>query len=70
MSAGAAAVLVRGRAAPDRILGVVGERRPTLFFSVPALYAAMARSPAAGFDGLLERPRACVSAAEQYEVRH
>jgi benzoate-CoA ligase len=63
MSVGAAAVLVRGRAAPDRILGVLGSRRPTLFFSVPALYAAMARSPAAaGTD--FSSVRACVSAAE------
>ncbi len=63
MSVGAAAVLVRGRATPDRILAVLGSRRPTLFFSVPALYAAMARSPAAaGTD--FSSVRACVSAAE------
>ncbi len=63
MSVGAAAVLVRGRAAPDRILGVLGSHRPTLFFSVPGLYAAMARSPAAaGTD--FSSVRACVSAAE------
>jgi benzoate-CoA ligase family protein len=63
MSAGAAAVLIRGPAAPDRILGVVDERRPTLFFSVPALYAAMARSPVAASTDF-SSIRACVSAAE------
>ena len=63
MSVGAAAVLVRGRAAPGPDPGVSGSRRPTLFFSVPALYAAMARSPAAaGTD--FSSVRACVSAAE------
>jgi benzoate-CoA ligase family protein len=63
MSAGATAVLVRGRAAPDRVFETVARHRPTLFFSVPALYAAMARS-----SGIAETDfssvRACVSAAE------
>ena len=63
MSAGAAAVLVRGRPAPDRILATVGSRHPTLFFSVPALYAAMARSPVAA-ETDFSSVRACVSAAE------
>ena len=44
LSVGASSVLVRGRAAPERIFETVRARRPTLFFSVPALYAAMVKS--------------------------
>jgi benzoate-CoA ligase len=63
LSVGACSVLVRGRAAPDRIFETVRSSRPTLFFSVPALYAAMIKSAAvasADFSSV----RACVSAAE------
>ncbi|MBV9166650.1 MAG: benzoate-CoA ligase family protein [Solirubrobacterales bacterium] len=63
LSVGACSVLVRGRAVPDRIFEAVRKWRPTLFFSVPALYAAMVKSPAtasADFSSV----RACVSAAE------
>jgi benzoate-CoA ligase family protein len=63
LSAGATAVLMRGRAAPDRIFETVARHRPTLFFSVPALYAAMARTPAAAQTDF-SSVRACVSAAE------
>jgi benzoate-CoA ligase len=59
--AGATSVLMQGRPAPDEIFGVVERHRPTLFFSVPALYAAMLKAPAIGdFSSV----RACVSAAE------
>ena len=63
LSVGACAGLVKGRSVPDRIFEAVGRYRPTLFFSVPALYAAMVRSEgvsAADFSSV----RACVSAAE------
>jgi benzoate-CoA ligase family protein len=63
LSAGATAVQVRGPSRPDRILATVAESRPTLFFSVPALYAAMLKAPALAttdFAGV----RACISAAE------
>jgi benzoate-CoA ligase len=63
MSVGAAAVLVRGRSAPGRIFETVERTKPTLFFSVPALYAAMVRAPGAG-DTDFSSVRACVSAAE------
>jgi benzoate-CoA ligase family protein len=63
MSVGAAAILVRGRPVPDRIFETVARHRPTLLFSVPALYAAMARSPLAS-DTDFSSVRACVSAAE------
>ena len=63
MSVGAAAVLVRGRSAPGRIFETVERTKPTLFFSVPALYAAMVRAPGAG-ETDFSSVRACVSAAE------
>jgi benzoate-CoA ligase len=63
MSVGASAVLVRGRSAPGRIFETVEMRQPTLFFSVPALYAAMVRAPGAG-ETDFSSVRACVSAAE------
>ncbi|HET7048318.1 MAG TPA: benzoate-CoA ligase family protein [Solirubrobacteraceae bacterium] len=63
MSVGASSVLVRGRSAPGRIFEVIEHRHPTLFFSVPALYAAMVRAPGAS-DTDFSSVRACVSAAE------
>ena len=63
LSVGASSVLRRGRAAPEQIFETVGATKPTLFFSVPALYAAMVKSPGvatADFSSV----RACISAAE------
>jgi benzoate-CoA ligase family protein len=63
LSVGACSVLRRGRALPDRIFETVRNTHPTLFFSVPALYAAMLKTStlaAADFSGV----RACISAAE------
>jgi benzoate-CoA ligase family protein len=63
LSVGACSGLVKGRSVPDRIFEAVGRYRPTLFFSVPALYAAMVRSPTiSGVE--FGSVRACVSAAE------
>ena len=63
LSVGAASVLVRGRSTPPHIFATVNRCRPTLFFSVPALYAAMIKSrEVAGVD--FSTIRACVSAAE------
>jgi benzoate-CoA ligase len=63
LSVGATAILVKGRAAPVRIFETVTRERPTLFFSVPALYAAMVKAPEAA-DADFSSVRACVSAAE------
>jgi benzoate-CoA ligase len=60
--AGATSVLLAGRPTPDAIFDMVETHRPTLFFSVPALYAAMLKSGAAERD--FSSARACVSAAE------
>ena len=63
LSAGATAVQVRGPSRPDRILATVASHRPTLFFSVPALYAAMLKTPALATADFTSA-RACISAAE------
>jgi benzoate-CoA ligase len=63
LSVGATTGLVKGRSTPDRIFEAVGGYQPTLFFSVPALYAAMVKAPGAG-DVDFSSVRACVSAAE------
>jgi benzoate-CoA ligase len=63
LTAGATAVQVRGPSRPDRILETVARYRPTLFFSVPALYAAMLKAPALA-DTDFTSARACISAAE------
>jgi benzoate-CoA ligase len=59
---GATAVLGVGRPAPAAILSVLREHRPTMFFSVPALYGALAREPEA--EDAFASVRTCVSAAE------
>jgi benzoate-CoA ligase len=60
--AGATSVLMAGRPAPEPIFATVETHRPTLFFSVPALYAAMLKAGAGDRD--FASVRACVSAAE------
>ena len=63
LSVGACSTLAKGRATPERIFETVARVRPTLFFSVPALYAAMVRAPGAA-EVDFSSVRACVSAAE------
>jgi benzoate-CoA ligase family protein len=59
---GATSVLMQGPTRPEAIIRTLTERRPTVFFSVPALFSALVRDPAA--DGALKSVRFCVSAAE------
>ena len=63
LSVGACSTLVKGRSTPDRIFETVSRVHPTLFFSVPALYAAMVKAPG-GSEVDFRSVRACVSAAE------
>ena len=63
MAAGATAVQVYGPSRPDRILDTVSRYHPTMFFSVPALYAAMLKAPT-GAQADFSSVRACISAAE------
>src|SRR6202171_2807884 len=64
MSAGARAVLLPDRPTPDGVLAVMRRHRPTIFYGVPSLYAALLAHkdvpPGAGSDRL----RLCVSAGE------
>jgi benzoate-CoA ligase family protein len=59
---GATSVLMKGPSKPESILATLRAHRPTVFFSVPGLYALLVRDPAA--DGAMEGVRLCVSAAE------
>src|SRR5437763_5642657 len=63
LSVGACSTLVKGRSTPYRIFETVARVRPPLFFSVPALYAAMVKAPG-GSEVDFSSVRACVSAAE------
>ncbi|WP_020673053.1 benzoate-CoA ligase family protein [Amycolatopsis nigrescens] len=64
LSAGAAAVLYPGRPEPHAIAGLLRTARPTVFFGVPTLYAALLAMPRAAerldFSGV----RLAVSAGE------
>jgi benzoate-CoA ligase len=51
-----------GPTKPEPILETLRHHRPTVFFSVPALFGAIVRDPTA--DGALDSARFCVSAAE------
>jgi benzoate-CoA ligase family protein len=62
LSRGAASVLMAGPPRPDAILETLRAHRPTVFFSVPALFGLLVRD--AGADGALDSVRFCVSAAE------
>jgi benzoate-CoA ligase family protein len=63
LSVGATSVLTRGRPTPDRIFETVERHRPTLLFSVPALYAAMLKTERVSSVDFTS-VRVCVSAAE------
>ena len=58
---GASAVLMDGPPRPERLLSTLREQRPTVLFSVPALYAMFAEDPDS--DGALSSVRMCVSAS-------
>jgi benzoate-CoA ligase family protein len=59
---GATAVLNAGPPRPPAILDALRRHRPTIFFSVPALYGALLRE--AAMEDAFESVRMCVSAAE------
>ena len=65
-ASGATAVLMRGPTRPEPILETLRRHRPTVFFSVPALFGALVREPAA--EEALRPVRFCVSAAEPLPV--
>ncbi|HEX3833529.1 MAG TPA: AMP-binding protein, partial [Solirubrobacteraceae bacterium] len=59
---GATSVLMTGPTKPGPILQTLRTHRPSVFFSVPALFGVLVRDPAA--DGALDSVRVCASAAE------
>lgn len=62
LAVGATAVLHAGDPLPEQLLALMGRHRPTLFFSVPTVYAQIIRSVG---DPHLHLPmRLCVSAGE------
>jgi benzoate-CoA ligase len=74
-SVGATAVLYPGRPAPDKMFEVLATCRPSIFYGVPTLYAAMLQLAdagesregsrgSAGLDQALSSVRVCVSAGE------
>ncbi|MGH2880371.1 MAG: benzoate-CoA ligase family protein, partial [Solirubrobacteraceae bacterium] len=58
---GASAVLLDGPPRPERLLGALRDHRPSVLFSVPALYGLLAED--AGAAGALESLRLCFSAS-------
>jgi benzoate-CoA ligase len=59
---GATAVLMSGPPKPKAILDTLRRHRPSVFFSVPALFGLLVREP--GAEDALKSVRFCVSAAE------
>jgi len=64
MAVGAQSILFPHRPTPDSVFEILSHRRPTIFFGVPTLYAAMlaAKEPEKRWD--LSSLRLCVSAGE------
>jgi 4-hydroxybenzoate-CoA ligase len=64
MHAGASAALLPDRPTPDAVMAVMARHRPTMFFGVPTLYAAMLSHPALVRGAGSDRLRRCISAGE------
>ena len=64
LAAGATTILLAERPTPESVFRTLRQHRPTLFFGVPTLYAAMLAHPEAQTDGRLPGLRLCVSAGE------
>lgn len=64
MSVGATSVLLPERPTPQSVLGIQSRFRPTLFFGVPTLYAAMLADPDCQPENGSDRLRLCISAGE------
>ena len=64
LSVGATAVLWPGRPSPDTVIEMMRRHRPTVFYAVPSLYAALLAHSEIGKGAGSERLRICVSAGE------
>jgi 4-hydroxybenzoate-CoA ligase len=64
MSVGASTVLLPERPTPQAVLTTLRRHRPTIFYAVPSLYAALLAQPNIGPGAGSERLRLCISAGE------
>jgi 4-hydroxybenzoate-CoA ligase len=69
MSVGASAVLLSERPTPQSVLAAIRRHRPTIFFAVPSLYAALLAHPEIGPGAGSDRLRLCISAGEALPAR-
>ena len=64
LGVGGAAIHYAGRVTPETAFGVVAQHRPTLFFAVPTLYAALLAYADQGHTIDFSSVRQCISAGE------
>src|SRR5262249_60565577 len=64
LSVGASAVFLPDRPTPQAVLATIRRHRPTLFYAVPSLYAALLAQPDIGPGAGSDRLRLCISAGE------
>jgi 4-hydroxybenzoate-CoA ligase len=69
MSVGASTVLLPDRPTPDAVLAALRRHRPTIFYAVPSLYAALLAHPDIGRGAGSDRLRLCISAGEALPAR-
>ncbi|MFL5292116.1 MAG: benzoate-CoA ligase family protein [Myxococcales bacterium] len=61
---GATVALLEGRPTPESVMRILREERPTVFYGVPTLFAAILADPSNGRASGSDRLRICVSAGE------
>ena len=64
LSVGASTVLLPDRPTPQAVLATLRRHRPTIFYAVPSLYAALLAQPEIGPGAGSDRLRLCISAGE------
>jgi 4-hydroxybenzoate-CoA ligase len=64
MSVGASTILLPDRPTPQAVLATLRRHRPTIFYGVPSLYAALLAHPDLGPGAGSDRLRLCISAGE------
>jgi 4-hydroxybenzoate-CoA ligase len=64
MAVGASTALLPDRPTPQAVLGALRRHRPTVFYAVPSLYAALLAQPEIGPGVGSDRLRLCISAGE------
>jgi 4-hydroxybenzoate-CoA ligase len=64
LSVGGSTVLLPERPTPQAVLDTIRRHRPTIFYAVPSLYAALLAHPEIGPGAGSDRLRLCISAGE------